>query len=100
MATSTSNENSSHDLDMVTVFSSDNHDAEMEAMALHTLLEANGIESAVVGPATIPSMEFQVQVARAQLEEAENVMAEARDAGPAAADEAEAAEEAGGSAGE
>lgn len=85
---------------MVTVFSSDNHDAEMEAMALHTLLEANGIESAVVGPATIPSMEFQVQVARAQLEEAENVMAEARDAGPAAADEAEAAEEAGGSAGE
>ena len=94
MATSTPNENPGHDLDMVTLFSSVNHDAEMEATALHTLLEANGIESAVVGPGIIPSMEFQVQVPKAQLADAERVMAEARDAGPAAADEAEAAEEA------
>lgn len=100
MPTSTPNENPGHDLDPVTIFSSQNHDAEMEATALHTLLEANGIESAVVGSPTIPSVEFQVQVPRAQLEEAERVMAEAREAGPAAAEEAEAAEEAGGATGQ
>ena len=100
MATSTLNENPGHELDMVTLFSSMNHDAEMEAMALHGLLEANGIESAVVGPSTIPSVEFQVQVPRAQLQEAERVMTEARESGPAAADEAEAAGEASGTAGE
>jgi hypothetical protein len=97
MATSTPIENPGHDLDMVPVFSSMNHDAEMEAMALHSLLEANGLESAVVGPSTLPSVEFQVQVPRSQLEEAERVMAEARDSGPAAADEAEAETEPGGS---
>lgn len=85
---------------MVTLFSSMNFDAEMEALALQSLLEANGIESEVVGPSTIPSAEFQVQVPRGQLEEAERVMAEAREAGPAAAEEGEAAEEAGGSAGQ
>ena len=98
MATSTPNENRGDDLDLVTVFSSQNHDAEMEAVALHSLLEANGIESAVGGSPTIPSVEFQVQVPRSQFEEAERVMAEAREAGPAAAEEAEAAGEAGGSA--
>lgn len=98
MATSLSTENPSHDLDMVPIFSSMNHDAEMEAMALHSLLEANGIESAVVGPSSIPSVEFQVQVPRSQMEEAEKVLAEARAAGPAAAEEAEAATEPGGSA--
>jgi hypothetical protein len=94
MATSIPSENPGHELDMVTLFSSMNHDAEMEAMALHGLLQANGIESAVVGPSTIPSVEFQVQVPRGQLQDAERVMAEARESGPAAADEAEAAEEA------
>jgi hypothetical protein len=95
MATSIPTENPGHELDMVTLFSSMNHDAEMEALALHSLLESNGIESAVVGPSTLPSVEFQVQVPRSQLEEAERVMAEAREAGPTAADEAEAAGEAG-----
>jgi hypothetical protein len=98
MATSISDENPGHELDMVTLFSSMNHDAEMEAMALHSLLEANGIESAVVGPSTLPNVEFQVQVPRSQKDDAERVMVEAREAGPAAAEEAEAEEEAGGSA--
>lgn len=97
MATSIPDEQSGHELDMVTLFSSMNHDAEMEAMALHGLLEANGIDAAVVGPSTIPSVEFQVQVPRSQLEAAEQLMTEAKETGPAAADEAEAAEEAGGS---
>jgi hypothetical protein len=96
MATSILNENPGPELDMVTLFSSMNHDAEMEALALHGLLEANGIESAVVGPSTLPSVEFQVQVPRAQLDEAERLMAEAKETGPKSAEEAEAAQEAGG----
>ena len=85
----------SHDLDMVTLFSSDAHDAEMEANAIHGLLEANDIPSIVVGTPAIPALEFQVQVPRSRLEEAEKVVAEARQAGPLAAAEAERAGEEG-----
>ena len=84
----------SHDLDMVPFFSSSNHDAEMEALAIQAILEANGIPAVFVGATTIPSLEFQVQVPRARLDEAERVVAEARAAGPEAAAEAEAAGEA------
>lgn len=83
----------SHDLDMVTLFSSSNHDAEMEANAIHGLLEANGIPSMVVGQSQLPALEFRVEVPRSRLEEAERVVAEAQDAGPGAADEAEKAGE-------
>jgi len=83
----------SHDLDMVTLFSSSNIDAEIEANAIHGILTASGIPSVVVGASPIPSLEFQVQVPRAALEEAEQVLEEARAAGPAAAAEAEAASE-------
>ena len=76
-------------LDMVALFSSSNHDAEMEAMSIHSLLEANGIPSVLVGPSVIPTLEFQVQVPRAQLEEARKIVDEARAAGPRAAAEAE-----------
>ncbi|MFB3825302.1 MAG: hypothetical protein ACE15B_00990 [Bryobacteraceae bacterium] len=78
----------SHDLDMVTFFASSAHDAELEAMSIHAILQANGIPSVVVGASTIPSLEFQVQVPRGGLEEARRVVAEARAAGPEAADEA------------
>ena len=83
----------SHELDMVPVFSSSNHDAEMEAMSVHSLLEANGIESMLIGPSTLPVLEFQVQVSKADLATAQRLMAEAQEAGPAAAAEAEAASE-------
>jgi len=85
--------NPSHDLDMVTLFSSSNHDAEMEAMAIHGILQSNGIPAILVGTSTIPVFEFQVQVPRENLEEAERILADARAAGPAAASEAEAASE-------
>jgi hypothetical protein len=83
----------SHDLDVVTLFSSSNHDAEMEAMAIHSILQANGIPSILQGASTIPVLEFQVQVPKADLEEAQRVLEEARAAGPAAAAEAEEASE-------
>lgn len=77
-------------MDMVTLFRSSNHDAEMEVTAIHSVLEANGIESVVVGSSTIPVLEFEVQVPRDHLDEAQRILAEAKEAGPAAAAEAEA----------
>lgn len=83
----------SRDLDLVTIFSSSNHNAEMEATTIRTLLESNGIEAFVVGPAVIPSLEFQVQVPREAADEAVRLMAEARAGGPEAAAAAEAKSE-------
>ena len=82
-----------HDLDMVTLFSSSTMDAELEANAVNSLLQANGVPSIVVGSSVIPSLEFQVQVPRADAEEARRILAEAEAAGPQAAAEAEAASE-------
>jgi hypothetical protein len=78
---------------MVTLFKSSNHDAEQEALAIHALLEAESIPSIVVGPSVIPVFEFRVDVPRERLEDAERIVAQAREAGPAGADEAEAASE-------
>ncbi len=83
----------SHDLDLAPFFSSSTHDAEMEAMSIHAILQANGIPSVLVGTSQIPSLEFQVQVPRANLADAERAVAEARAAGPEAAEEAEKASE-------
>ena len=85
--------NPSPELDSVIVFSSSNHDAEMEATAIQTMLQSNGINALVVGSTMIPSLEFQVQVPRADAEEAARLIDEARAAGPEAAAEAEAASE-------
>ena len=82
----------SHDLDMVTLLTSTTIDAEMEAGILRGLLEANGIPSVVVG-SPFPNVGYQVQVPRAQAEEARRLVEEAQAAGPAAASEAEAASE-------
>jgi len=80
-------------LEMVALFKSSNHDAEQEALAIHALLEAESIPSIVVGPSVLPVVEFRVDVPRESLEDAERIVAQAREAGPAAAEEAEAASE-------
>jgi hypothetical protein len=67
----------------------------MEATAIHGVMEASGIPSVLVGPSTLPVLEFEVQVPRERLEEAQRVLADAQAAGPAAAAEAEAAGEEG-----
>jgi hypothetical protein len=85
--------NPSSELDSVIVFSSSNHDAEMEATAIQTMLQSNGINALVVGSTMIPSLEFQVQVPRADAEQAARLIEEARAAGPEAAADAEAASE-------
>ena len=78
---------------MVTLFSSSNHDSEMEAMAIHGILQASGIPSVLVGSSTLPVLSFEVQVPSENLEEARRILAEAQAAGPAAAAEAEAESE-------
>jgi hypothetical protein len=86
-------EDSSHSLDLETVFSSSNYDAEMEAMAIHGILQSSGIPAVLVGASTLPVFEFQVQVPRNDLDEARRILADAEAAGPAAAAEGEAASE-------
>lgn len=76
-------------LDMVPVYSSSTHAAELEADNIHALLDANGISNIIIGPSVLPVVEFQVQVPRAQLEEARKVIDEAEAAGSEAATEAE-----------
>ncbi|HEX3877801.1 MAG TPA: hypothetical protein VHW24_12495 [Bryobacteraceae bacterium] len=83
----------SSELDAITVFSSSNHDAEMEATAIQTMLQSNGVDAVIVGPSVLPSLEFQVQVPRAEAQEAALLITEARAAGPEAAAEAEAESE-------
>jgi hypothetical protein len=78
---------------MVAVFSSSNHDAEMETMAVQGVLEANGIPAVVVGSHILPNLEFQIQVPAHLADEAQRLIAEARSAGPEAVAEAEAASE-------
>lgn len=83
----------SHQMDMVTLFSSSSHDGEMEATQIHGVLESNGIPSILVGNSTLPVLAFEVQVPKEDLERARAILAEAQAAGPAAAAEAEAASE-------
>jgi hypothetical protein len=80
-------------LKMVPFFSSSNHDAEMEATSIHSVLEANGIPSILIGASSLPSLEFQVQVSEERLADAVQAIAEARAAGSTAAVEAELAGE-------
>jgi hypothetical protein len=75
---------------MVPVFSSSNHDGEMEAMAIKGLLDANDIPAMIVGPHVLPTLEFQVQVPTDLLEKARQTIREARQGGRQAASEAEA----------
>ena len=79
----------SHGLDLVPVFSSSNHDAEMEATAIRALLDANGIPSVVNGSTTLPVLEFVVEVPEALLPDAQRVIQDARELGPKGAEEAE-----------
>jgi len=75
------------------VFSSSNHDAEMEAMAIKGVLDSNGIPAMIVGPQVLPTLEFQVQVPQHHLARAKQAIREARQGGRRAAAEGEAATE-------
>jgi hypothetical protein len=59
-------------------------------MEIKNPLGASGVAVVVVGKSVLPTMLFQVHVARDQVERAREVIREAQAAGPAAAEEAEA----------
>lgn len=78
----------SHELDLVTIFRALGADAELEAMALHNVLRANGIPAVMFGSSTLPNLPFAVKVPNEQLNESLRIVAQAKAAGPAAAEEA------------
>jgi hypothetical protein len=80
----------SSDLDLETIFHADGTLAEVESMEIKNLLEANGIAAVVVGSSILPTMSFEVRVARDQVDRAREVVNQAQAAGPLAAEEAEA----------
>lgn len=90
-------ENPSEELDLVTVFESAGTGTEMEALQVQALLESNGIKTVLIGDAVLPNFPEQVRVAREDSERAQQLIADALAAGPAAAVEAEAAGETSGS---
>ena len=83
----------SADLDLVTVFRSAGNTSEMEAQQVKSLLESNGLEAVMVGDTRFPNLPGEIRVAREHLTQAKRLIADALAAGPAAADEAEAAGE-------
>lgn len=78
---------------MVAVFSSSNHDAEMESLAVKGALDSAGIDAVVVGPHVLPNLEFQVQVPEHLAADARQVIETSRQGGSRAAQEAEAQSE-------
>ena len=87
------NVNPSHNLDVETIWSGMGPDAEMEAVGIQTVLASAGIDAIVNGSSAIPSVMFEVLVARSKVIEAKRVISEALQAGPQAAEEGEAESE-------
>ena len=87
------NPDAGEQLDQVTVFQSAGVSAEMEALDVRALLESSGLDAVLVGDTRYPNFPYEVRVPREQAQQAERLIAEALAAGPAAADEAEAATE-------
>jgi hypothetical protein len=83
----------SEDFDLVSVFSSDEHNAEMQVQAVQNVLEAGGIPAVIVGSGVLPNLPFEVRVPSSRLEEAQKLIADSEAAGPAGAEEAERASE-------
>jgi len=82
----------SHDLDLVPVFEAIGTEAEMEALAIHSVLQASEIPSVLIGSSALPNLPFQVKVPQDHIEQAQLRIKEAQAAGPMAADEAQSTE--------
>lgn len=75
----------SPELDMVTLVSRMGATGEMEVIGIKSVLDAAEIPCVIIGDSTLPNLSFQVQVAQADVVRAQEVLAEAEAAGPAAA---------------
>jgi len=85
--------NPSAELDMVSLYKAGTVDAEIEADVICGILESNGISAMMARNFGYPNLGFEVKVPRARLEEARQLIEEAKAAGPDAAAEAERASE-------
>ena len=86
-----SNENPPSESDLVIVFQlAAGATDEMEVETVRALLEANGIETVLVGDSPLPNFSEEIRVARGDSERARQLIREALAAGPNAAAEAEA----------
>lgn len=84
----------SRDLDLEILYESMGPTAEIEAIGVQSVLDANGIPNVFVGSSPYPSLRFQVRVPKRHMDEAKRALADARAAGPMAAEEgAEASKE-------
>lgn len=79
----------SHKMDAEVIWSGMGPSAEMEAVGIQSVLTAAGIDAIINGFSQIPSVPFEVLVARGRVEQARRVLAEAVAAGADAADEGE-----------
>ena len=79
----------SHELDMVSLYRSATVNAEIEADIIRGVLDSQGIPSLKLLAMGNPQLGSKVQVHRANLQRAERLIEEAKAAGPAAAMEAE-----------
>ena len=80
--------NPSAALDLVTIFEGSGTTAEIEALSIQSVLKASGIEAVLEGASELPNLPFAVKVPQVDRARAEAALAEARAAGPAAAEEA------------
>jgi hypothetical protein len=86
-------QDSSHALDLVTVFEVVGTTAEMEAIEIQSLLKAAGIRVVLMNEAPFPNLPWSIRVPQVDAARARQVIEEAKSAGPKAAEEAEAEQE-------
>jgi hypothetical protein len=80
----------SPDLATETVFSAPaGAGAHMEAMAIKSILDSEGIASIMVGDPVLPNLGFEIRVAKEWAERARQAIADAQAAGPEAAEQEE-----------
>ena len=84
---------SSHALDLVTVFEGTGTTAEMEAIGLQTLLEAEGIRVVLGGETAFPNLPWTIGVPRQEAQRARQLIRDAATGGSKAAAEAERKDE-------
>lgn len=77
-------------MDLVTIFEGQSTTAELEAMSIEAVLKANGVPCVVQSASEIPTLPFEVLVPKRDAERALALLAEARAAGPEAAEQAQA----------
>ena len=89
----------SSSLDLETIYHADGTLAEVESLGIKNLLESNSIAAVLIGNSVLPTMSFEVRVARENVDRARQLIAEAQNAGPEAAEEAELESEGGAASG-